>query len=83
MDALDQLLEIINNGVAEIKRVYASADRSMPSLDEPYDGPDELERATVAASTLVAAAAQQLIATLRLPSQTITGEHILSYVCQQ
>jgi hypothetical protein len=69
MDALDQLLEIIQNGVADIKRAYAAASRDLPNLNEPYDGPHELEKTVAPTTALVVAAAQQLVATLQPPGQ--------------
>jgi hypothetical protein len=69
MDALDQLLEIIQNGVADIKRAYAAASHDLPNLNEPYDGPHELEKTVSPTTALVVAAAQQLVATLQPPGQ--------------
>jgi hypothetical protein len=79
MDSLDQLLHIITAGVAEIKSAYAAAGRSPPSLDDLYRGPGELELALAPASTLVVAASQQLIATLRLPPEALLD--VSSGVC--
>jgi hypothetical protein len=72
MEALDQLLNIINLGVADIKRSYVSANCVFPSLDEPYDGPDELENTIASATTLVVSAALQLVATVMWRS---LGQH--------
>jgi hypothetical protein len=71
MDALDQLLHIITTGVADIKQAYAAAGRSPPSLDDLYQGPDALELALAPATALVVAASQQLVATLRLPTEAL------------
>jgi hypothetical protein len=68
MDELDQLLDIVTTGVADIKRIYADAGRSPPRLEEPYGGPDELEKTLAPATTLVVSAAKQLIATLHNPT---------------
>jgi hypothetical protein len=74
MDTLDQLLGIITDGVADIKRVYVSADRPFPSLDEPYWQPDALDEQISTARTLIVAAAQQLIAMVRLPAESVSDE---------
>jgi hypothetical protein len=76
MEALDKLLAIITDGVADIKRVYLSANQAFPSLDEPYYGPDALDGQVAHASALVVAAAQQLIAMVRLPTDSV---HDTSY----
>jgi hypothetical protein len=72
MDALDQLLQIVNNGVADIKRAYAAAGRNIPSLNEPYGGPDGLEKTVAPTTALVVAAAQQLVATLQSPREYVS-----------
>jgi hypothetical protein len=74
MDALDQLLGIITDGVADIKRVYVSANRPFPSLDEPYWRPDALDEKISTARTLIVAAAQQLIAMVQLPAESVSDE---------
>jgi hypothetical protein len=74
MDTLDQLLGIISDGVADIKRVYVSADRPFPSLDEPYWQPDAFDEKISTARTLIVAAAQQLIAMVRLPAESVSDE---------
>jgi hypothetical protein len=58
-DPLDQLLAIINSGVGEIKSTY-----------EPYTA-SELEHKVAATTALVVAAAEQLVATIRLPTESI------------
>jgi hypothetical protein len=70
-EELDQLLDIIVNGVADIKRSYASANRPIPKLSELYAGPDDLERVIAPATGVVVAAALQLVATLRLPTESV------------
>jgi hypothetical protein len=72
MESLQQLLQIINSGVADITRTYADAGRPFPSLDAPYGGPDALEQAAAPHVALVVAAAQQLIASVQLPAVSVS-----------
>jgi hypothetical protein len=71
MEALDQLLAVINDGVADIKLAYATASQPFPNLDQPYSGPNGLETAVAPATARVVAAANQLLATIRIPSRSV------------
>jgi hypothetical protein len=65
--ALDQLVDIITTGVADLKRAYNAAGASAPSIDQPWT-PTTIEEETSAQVTMVAAAAFQLSSTLRNPN---------------
>jgi hypothetical protein len=81
MEALDRLLDIITTGITDIKRAYISAGHPFPSMDEPYGGPNPLEMVTAPTTTLVVAAAQQLIAAVRMPTQTLAEASGAVRVC--
>jgi hypothetical protein len=67
---LDQLVDIITAGVAEIKRAYTAADLPAPCLDEPWR-PTPIDQQTDVHALLVSSAAAQLVATLRTPGQLL------------
>jgi hypothetical protein len=57
---LDQLVDMITSGVANIKRAYVAADATPPNLDEPWV-PLPIEQETAARANLVSAAAFQVV----------------------
>jgi hypothetical protein len=67
---LDQLVSIISSGVADIKRTYAAAGVAGPSLDQPWTA-NAVEQETMVQTTLVVAAASQLIRTLQPPGSIV------------
>jgi hypothetical protein len=68
---IDQLVGIITSGVADIKRTHATAGGvPAPNLDEPYTE-STVEQKTAVQTTLVIAAASQLIRTLQKPASVV------------
>jgi hypothetical protein len=63
---LDQLVDLITAGVADIKRSYKDAGIPAPRLNEPW-APTPIDHQVEAQALLVSAAATQLAATLRAP----------------
>jgi hypothetical protein len=82
---LDQLVNIITSGVADIKHAYVAASAAAPSLDEPW-APTTIEQETSTQVTLVTSAAFQLLSTLRNPNTAVweatSGvSHCIMLVC--
>jgi hypothetical protein len=67
---LDQLVDLISSGVADIKRTYAAAGVAGPSLDKPWTA-NTVEQETAVQTTLLVAAASQLIRTLQPPGSIV------------
>lgn len=73
---LRHLVNILSDAVARIDEKYASADLEFPTIDKPFDEKDPacllLSRHDVAPlSSVVVAAADQLIASARHPMQAV------------
>jgi|SRR5882762_3798629 len=69
---LSALVAIISSGVHTLESTYTKYGTKFPSLDDPYvPGPFEEDPTLVETTRLVVAAAAQLIASVRLPEDTI------------
>ena len=73
---LRHLVNILSNAVTRIDEKYALADLQFPVLDKPFDEKDPAWRLlsdpdVVSLSSVVVAAADQLIASARHPMQTV------------
>src|SRR5262245_20597182 len=67
MSSLSALSALISSGVASIESTYAKNGATPPSLNDPYTGPGPNDLAVMQSAAVVIAAADQLIASLRLP----------------
>jgi hypothetical protein len=71
MSSLGALSALISSGVASIEATYAKNGEKPPTLEDPFRGPGPLDVEVMQSAAVVIAAAGQLIATLRLPPQSI------------
>jgi hypothetical protein len=71
MSSLSALSALISSGVASIESTYAKNGATPPSLDDPFTGATPSDMEVVKSAAVVIAAAGQLIATLRLPPNTL------------
>ncbi|EMD33481.1 hypothetical protein CERSUDRAFT_87325 [Gelatoporia subvermispora B] len=81
--ALRALQEIISSSIDRIEESCKSRGLDFPSLDEPFTPENDAARADPAvqeASTLLAAAAHQLIATVQQPQKTIFTATVWYYL---
>ena len=82
--ALRALQNIITTSIDQIEESCKSRGLDFPSLDEPFTGENDAARADPVvqeASTLLAAAAHQLVATVQQPQKTIFTATV--WVCLQ
>ena len=73
---LRSLVDILSDAVARIEEKYAYANLEFPALDKPFDGKDPACRVlsdpdVVPLSSVIVAAADQLIASARHPMQAV------------
>lgn len=75
---LRNLVNILSDTVARVEEKFTSAGLEFPTLDKPFDGKDpayQLLSSTdiVPLSSIIVAASEQMIASVRHPSQTVIG----------
>lgn len=72
---LRALANLINDAVTQIENGCASRDQTFPLADEPFTPQSEAARMSpdvIQASTLIVAAASQLVAAARIPALTLS-----------
>ena len=78
---LSALVSIISSGVHTLESTYSKHGSKFPSLDDPYvPGALEEDPALIETTRLVVAAAAQLIATVRLPEDTVREYALSMYI---
>jgi hypothetical protein len=73
---LSSLVEIISSNVAAIEKVYAAHGQPIPSLDDPPQPPTFDPQELLIPTSLVVAAAFQLMNTVSPPQMSLIGSNL-------